>query len=645
MISELNSNIFIHVQKENPRGRILRYALDPSVISEQIESDCIDEIKQSTNPFKLLVNYPWAVGVLMVRRFYNSGDGKDFIEQFFSLFDGIAEARIDQYQRRLILNKVFGAWRSPNISPARQRFLTECWIVRHGPNSEIWKENLLPFVRQLGNNREEWQESADRFRENSESPYFRWLLDNGGPSFWDSIEGFRQNADEEWCSTFFDDWNQHEQDMSSAQSDWILKINGNLCELILAIYNIHIRGNQYSVRLNRYNRELMHGSDWCQFSHTEVQNVLATNPRARLEVGNSSISVAASSHLVENTSPLVFRWYGERHNHWYVPVHDRRRPVSARRLAIVCSAGGQYPQVCLGGQPIQINNIGNVSWFGGEQRRVFTMDLPGCARAQPLALTVDGTALLHVGGQPYAEIQTQETDIQILNEEAVHIVFGDEARICLQNMPENANPTGVWTTPNGGAIDPVDGNIRTIRLRRDAQAYGVKHEIKIQWGGVHEVAKAHVVFLPPEVKALMMGQQASVEWNGWTWTAGTNVEFAKDRKQTGTLRCGDWEKEISIPLQRPIWWWKQNAFAEEQDVYQSKTVFARHEVLGWYFYFAWPLGVDAPEFEFRGERLDIAPGDCSHGKLATELFDAANQVDGDDGGIIDLGKQNLSKYL
>ena len=176
----LNDNIRNQIGEDNPRHRMIRYALDQQYLPDAAYNAFGGTVQNAQH----LSGIPWLTALYWVRRYFEHGDGNNHREQLRTVFTG------PQNQFEDLINHLFGTCGFPldgNVKP-RQRFLSECFVVGfHGQTSEIWKF-LVPLYRRIeaaATDAVNWgllrafadAEGGDLL------PFFRWLIDTEDADF------------------------------------------------------------------------------------------------------------------------------------------------------------------------------------------------------------------------------------------------------------------------------------------------------------------------------------------------------------------------------------------------------------------------------------------------------------------------------
>ncbi len=255
----LNDNIRNQIGEDNPRHRMIRYALDQQYLPDAAYNAFGGTVQNAQH----LSGIPWFLGLFWVRRFYDLGRGNNYIGCLKSAFNENVRPELTQNPVYQLWDEVEDAWGIPaRIHTKRgQRFLTECWLVNSGEgDSQIWK--VLPaIVRAVGANDApaDIGSKVTRLAQNVALPFcFQYLAGMDDPDFAATILALKGQQGDGWLQAVALNriWaaNRANDGDDGATVAWGLYVNGAQMDAALNVANIQTTAPQAHIRLTQQQR-------------------------------------------------------------------------------------------------------------------------------------------------------------------------------------------------------------------------------------------------------------------------------------------------------------------------------------------------------------------------------------------------------
>lgn len=559
LYGDLNQAIRRRVEFDQPRQRMLRYALDAEILTEEAYKGFADFIAQQKDPVAALKNIPWFVRLYWTRAFFEYGNGCDIWKSFYKRFPD--RVRLSYRQLHQIARLL------PVPFSCRNDFLQECWLVggghysdlEAGNSSEIWKF-LTPLIRRLpievSTSNENVTQTVQDYAESHEIPaYFSTLIQARDQSFLDSLRVMRADQGEGWLTRVAPLW-QCRADRPAATAQWMLYKNGSLLRLDLVVDNIYVPdGGNRSLTVKPSDQEISCSiatdRDMVFFTQDELwQAGVDIFSKMTIRLGN--IKVDEVDWLGTDNNPTLFR-FPESAN--WLPRVEAKSHIYARNLVVLWPPGIKAAQALqYNGKEITVAILGSVQVAGGSPSRLAQLvtfdDLAG---HEPQPLIWQGQDLLHIGGKPYLEVESAGGGFRCLEHERAVVVFDGRAQVSIRNLPPTMD-LPAWICPAGMIAD------HGTQITVTPNTMGTPVDI------TYGQARITILFLPQG--ALDGAAQ------GWSWTTCKDgpkiVQFARKGLEVGSLANENLILRLTKPLTRILWWWEKGITGNIEFLTQSR---------------------------------------------------------------------------
>ena len=594
--ANLNRQIQEQIARDEPRHRLLRYALDQHYLPDAV----YQAFAHPQQPGEI----PWVAALYWMRRYFEHGDGNNHREQLRTVFRG------PQNQFEDLVNSIFDTCGFPlddwNVKP-RQRFLSECFVVgSQGRTSEIWKF-LVPLYRRIesaATDAYNWgllRNFADT-EGGDLPPFFQWLIDTEDADFLAMLKamGTQDAQAEPWLERILASPNYLALwATNSATVTWAVYQNGNVCDLRLVVRNIQIRNGQGTCEIRQgaavLIKQLQPNQSMVTFSAQElVQSGLHIFETVQVKVGNHRVPGGARLGYGAIGCPVLFR-FPLAATSYYSQVTVDAEHISAKRLLALLPEGSDVGNACffLGAEPWPVQGF-KVFNLHGQTRHLVELNLHAWDGAT-CDLNWGQQLLVSLGTQPYLEVAQALSGVQIKGTVDTALVLGDIAEVSVKNCPNNADVQ--WSMDDNPA-----GNGATCQVQR-----GNSQEARIRCRIAGRTRSVTIVFVPNDAENWIRGAQMHVA-DGWNWqpetAIGPRIEAAQDGRQEGTLAFQNLNWRVSVPLTQPLWYW-QEGIQRVTGVNECKDFANWGEVVRWALYVCLPPQGCPIALSLR---LDGAPG-------------------------------------
>lgn len=548
----------------NPRSRILKYALSPELFSEQTYS----EFQSSGNTLADFIdtNAGCLAGLLWARCFYESGNGGNprvVVGDYLQPAAPPTEADKNKFIALIAERWGLGA-------TDRDVLLRECWIVggsdaQTGHASNIWKalRTILPAVRNL-HTREptcDLDEIIDTVayasRDSALPSYLQDLIDVRDPDFaYSLLACCKLNDEQAWLAKIHlnavsQRWRQEAQ----INPVWLLRKNGNICEVILGFTHANVTNGELVVTSasNAFAAQTIAAKS---IDRAEL-SAAALGPLGdlRWQIGNSRRSpldvLPAEDNIFFRVSPSgsIHRWVNPQGNallsnvrQLYFLSRNTAPQFSLDGAAVQCE---QIHPAC----PIRIGDRGTYN--------IFLLDFADFTRTEAQDLLLDGGKILRMGSKPFIEVANSGGIVELVDRVVpVTIAHGTSARLMVQNLPQGQRCHELRVRPEGsGRVEPHDDG--SFSLNIDQECFGVEIRVAAVCEG-QRIEAARVLFLPE-----------SNTWppEGWHWEEEKDAReirrYAYQFKEVGNLANGEISLRCAIRLQHPVWWFCSGLWEEK----------------------------------------------------------------------------------
>lgn len=548
----------------DPRARILRYALSPDFLSEQTYS----EFQSSGNTLADFVDTDAGclAGLLWARCFYEAGNGGNprvVVGEYLRPSAPPTEA--DKNKFIALIARRWGL-----SATDRDVLLRECWIVggsdaQTGHASNIWKalRTILPAVRNLHTREptcdlDEIIDTVAYASQDSALPsYLQDLIDARDPDFADSLLACCQlNDDHAWLAKIHSNAvSQRFRQEAQINPVWLLRKNGNICEVILGFTHANVTDGELVVSSSSNafapRKIPAHSINSAELPATE----LGALGDLRWQIGHESRS---RLDVLPPEDNIFFRFSPNESIHRWVNPEGSALLSNVRQLYLL--SRNAAPQFTLGNTPVRCEQIHTSCPIRIGDRgayNLFLLDFADFTRAEPQELLLDGRKILRMGSRPSIEVANLDGTVELIDRVVpVRIVRGTSAILVVRNLPQGETCTEVRVKPEGvGKIERrADGS---FSLSVDQLHSGI--EIRVAAGcGRQRIEGARIIFLPGDNN-----------WppEGWRWETETHASevrrYAYQLKEVGKLVNGKISLACAIPLRNPIWWFRVGMWEEK----------------------------------------------------------------------------------
>jgi hypothetical protein len=548
------------------RSRILKYALNPEFLSDET----YNQFQSSGNALSDFIdaNAGCLAGLLWARCFYESGNGGNprvVVGDYLQTATPPTESDKNRFIALLAER-----WGVSGTDRDVFLLLQECWIVgggdaQIGHASNIWKalRTILPAVRNLQAREPDCDvdqiidEVAFASQDSALPSYLQDLIDIRDPDFADSLLACcRLHEDQPWLKKIHSNavcqrWNQE----ADVTPQWMLRKNGNICDVILGFKYINVAHNDLVV--------------------TSVSNAFEQLKIPATGINSTELSVADLGPMRDlrwqigsgRRFPLNVLLPDDNIFFRVTPngcIHHWVNPNGSALLSKVCSllflSRTAAPNFSLGGVPVPCNQLypfHPVKIGDSGTYNLFLLDFTGFSRREPQELLLDGRAILRMGSKPFIEIENPHTDVQLVDRIVpVNIVHGTNVRLFVRNLPQGHTCPELRVRPEGAGVVEIhdDGS---FSLNINQEHFGV--EIRV--GAVRSdqsIDGARIIFLPE-----------SNVWppQGWHWEQEKDTReirrYAYQFKEVGNLVNAEISLRCAICLRHPVWWFCSGLWEEK----------------------------------------------------------------------------------
>ncbi len=245
-MQELNDKIKKRIAPDHPRRRLLRYALDETILSTADYDRFPAWIDKQGNPLDALTSVPWLTELFWIRAFYEKADGYNVWTIFKNQFGQNVQESLSYNALRQFAQNLPSPFGSPD------EFLRECWLVGGGnPNanghitgmdSRVWKF-LAPMVRKCpsADSGDDLAGFCQDFLDQRLKipPHFEWLIQNEDTDFLKSLSVLHRQDGAGWLERVAL-LPQNILDCAGFDAGWMLYLNGNMRRIDLVVNNIYL---------------------------------------------------------------------------------------------------------------------------------------------------------------------------------------------------------------------------------------------------------------------------------------------------------------------------------------------------------------------------------------------------------------------
>jgi hypothetical protein len=473
-LSALNRNIMERVASAGNRSSpLIAYALDRNLYPDLLH----EELKSSTLEPKL----PWVNSLFWVRRFYEEGDGSDYIK--------IIDPNARTLKNSIIATQIFNL--TVNTQARRfqleslkdlEKLRMECFLIGSGENGK--QSQLTKGIRFL-TKRLSLDFSEDEF-DNAMSELEGESYCSAGQlaaariyreHFINSLRSILSGEGEGWLETV----KKHPLHVEANIPVWGIHVNGEVCSIAL-----RVRSQQEQVQVGQGNHVILERSDRGEVTLLWKRLVeCGVDPLQRIEILGQNVQLPKLDQI------KLARVSGKENFHPFLDPEYEEIQAAELWTVLPSGKGGQF-MLCDAQVPKK-----PFPMRGSPDYRLFRLDLRGIDRSQPHELTFDQKALIRVGAAPWLMLSSGETFFEFHDDPGTSFIFGESTVMELHDYYGEADQVK-W---NGCSLD-ADGR-QVIKN----PGFGQKATARVTIPGRSYSITASVVFLPSEMRRAMLAEE------------------------------------------------------------------------------------------------------------------------------------------
>lgn len=555
-ISVFNRSIMERATSAGNRSSpLIAYALDRNIYPDHLHEELIST---TLNP-----KLPWVNSLFWIRRFYEEGNGSNYIKILDPNATTLRNSEIATQIFNVAITSQARRFQLGNLEDL-DKIRMECWLIESGENgrqSQLTK-GIRFLTRQLSVDFSE--EEFDSAMSELEGESYCSAGQLAAARFYrvhfiDSLRSILSGEGEGWLGTV----KKHPLHTEAKIPVWGVNVNGDVCSIAL-----RVRSQQDYVQVLQGKHIINERSDRGEVRLLWKRLVeCGIDPLQRIEILGQNVQLPKLDQIkLARVS---------RKESFHPFLDPECEEIQAAELWAILPSG-KDGQFMLGDAKVTKKAF---PMRGSPDYRLFRLDLRDIDRGQPHKLTFDQKALILVGAAPWLMPSSGETFFEFHDEPETSFIFGESTVIELHDYYGEADQVK-WS----GCSPDADG-----RQMIKNPGFGQKATARVTIPGRSYSITASVVFLPSEMRSAMLAEQR-YQLDDLLWEPEHSARDLRTWIQSsglcpGILSVGETKHRVSVAAGKMHFWIKRGLhqiLAHDEPLNATPEDFERSIMLGLY---------------------------------------------------------------